>query len=185
VQHPADSNRRRRWSKSARATTSPDVEEVIRFLEQSRALEREIEIRPAELASASRAGQPLELFDMRTPEEHTIARIKRQIHRAALLVIDDWRLAPLTTTERYDLLEDRAERASTLITSQLPVKVWHDVIGEPTLADAICDRLIHTAHVIELHGPSLGGGPSQRAAQKLRREPRGVADVSRRHAGRR
>ena len=65
-----------------------------------------------------------------------------------------------------------------------PRQVWHDVIGEPTLADAICDRLIHTAHVIELHGPSLGGGPSQRAAQKLRREPRGVADVSRRHAGR-
>jgi hypothetical protein len=95
------------------------------LLEQSRALEREIEIRPAELASASRAGQPLELFDVRTPEEHTIARIKRQIHRAALLVIDDWSLAPLTTTERYDLLEvleDRAERASTLITSQLPVR---------------------------------------------------------------
>jgi hypothetical protein len=122
-----------------------------------------------------------------TPEEHTIARIKRQIHRAALLVIDDWSLAPLTTTERYDLLEvleDRAERASTLITSQLAVKTWHDVIGEPTLADAIGDRLTHTAHVIELHGPSLGGGPSQRAAQKLRREPREVADVSRRHAGR-
>ena len=95
------------------------------MLEQSRALEREIEIRPEELASASRAGQPLELFDVRTPEEHTIARIKRQLHRAALLVIDDWSLAPLTTTERYDLLEvleDRAERASTLITSQLPVR---------------------------------------------------------------
>src|SRR5207245_242528 len=62
------------------------------------------------------------------------------------------------TTERHDLLEvleDRAERASTLITSQLPVKAWHDVIGEPTLADAICDRLIHTAHVIDLHGPPL------------------------------
>ena len=73
-------------------------------------------------------------------------------------MIDDWGLAPLTTPERHDLLEvleDRAERASTLITSQLPVKAWHDVIGEPTLADAICDRLIHTAHVIELHGPSM------------------------------
>jgi hypothetical protein len=90
------SNRRRRWSKSARATTSPDVEEVIRLLEQSRALEREIEIRPEGLASASRAGQPLEPLDVGTPEEHTIARIKRQTHRAALLVIDDWSLAPLT-----------------------------------------------------------------------------------------
>ena len=123
---------------------------------------------------------------MRTPDEHTIARIKRQIHRAALLVIYDWSLAPLTTTERYDLLEvleDRAERASTLNTSQLPVKAWHDVIGEPALADAICDRLIHTAHVIELRAIA-GGRSTQRAAQKLRREPRGVADVSRRHAGR-
>ena len=73
-------------------------------------------------------------------------------------MIDDWGLAPLTAPERHDLLEvleDRAERAATLITSQLPVKAWHDVIGEPTLADAICDRLIHTAHVIELHGPSM------------------------------
>ena len=73
-------------------------------------------------------------------------------------MIDDWGLAPLAPTERHDLLEileDRAERASTLITSQLPVEAWHDVIGEPTLADAICDRLIHTAHVIKLHGPSM------------------------------
>lgn len=47
------------------------------------------------------------------------------------------------------------ERASTLITSQLPVKAWHEAIGDPTLADSICDRLIHTAQVIELHGPSM------------------------------
>jgi DNA replication protein DnaC len=47
------------------------------------------------------------------------------------------------------------ERASTLITSQLPVTAWHEAIGDPTLADAICDRLIHTAQVIELRGPSM------------------------------
>lgn len=85
-------------------------------------------------------------------------RALARLAKTELLVIDDWGLAPLTMTERHDLLEvleDRAERASTLITSQLPVKAWHDVIGEPTLADAICDRLIHTAHVIELHGPSM------------------------------
>jgi DNA replication protein DnaC len=67
-------------------------------------------------------------------------------------------LAPLTAAERRDLLEileDRTERVSTLITSQVPVKGWHDLIGEPTHADAICDRLIHTAYVIELQGPSL------------------------------
>jgi DNA replication protein DnaC len=86
------------------------------------------------------------------------ARVLARLAKTDLLVIDDWGLAPLTTPERHDLLEvleDRAERASTLITSQLPVKAWHDMIGEPTLADAICDRLIHTAHVIELHGPSM------------------------------
>jgi DNA replication protein DnaC len=86
------------------------------------------------------------------------ARVLARLAKTELLVIDDWGLAPLTLPERHDLLEvleDRAERASTLITSQLPVKAWHDMIGEPTLADAICDRLIHTAHVIELHGPSM------------------------------
>jgi len=85
-------------------------------------------------------------------------RVLARLAKTALLVIDDWGLAPLTPSERHDLLEvldDRAERASTLITSQLPVKAWHDIIGEPTLADAICDRLIHTAHVIDLHGPSM------------------------------
>jgi len=85
-------------------------------------------------------------------------RVLARLAKTDLLVIDDWGLAPLTPTERRDLLEvleDRAERGSTLITSQVPVKGWHDLIGEPTHADAICDRLIHTAYVIELQGPSL------------------------------
>jgi DNA replication protein DnaC len=85
-------------------------------------------------------------------------RVLARLAKTDLLVIDDWGLAPLTPTERRDLLEvleDRAERASTLITSQVPVTGWHDLIGEPTHADAICDRLIHTAYVMELHGPSL------------------------------
>ena len=56
---------------------------------------------------------------------------------------------------RQIAVEDRYERASTLITSQLPVKSWHEVIGDATLADAICDRLVHCAHSIELKGPSL------------------------------
>jgi len=85
-------------------------------------------------------------------------RLLARLAKTDLLVIDDWGLAPLTAAERHDLLEvleDRSERASTLITSQIPVKAWHDLIGEPTVADAICDRLIHSAHLIELHGPSL------------------------------
>ena len=85
-------------------------------------------------------------------------RVLARLAKMDLLAIDDWGLAPLTAPERRDLLEileDRTERAATLITSQVPVKAWHDIIGEPTLADAICDRLIHTAYVIELSGPSL------------------------------
>jgi DNA replication protein DnaC len=84
----------------------------------------------------------------------TLARLAK----TDLLVIDDWGLAALTSAERHDLLEvleDRTERAATLITSQVPVKAWHELIGEPTIADSICDRLIHTAYVIELSGPSL------------------------------
>ncbi len=86
------------------------------------------------------------------------ARLLARLAKTDLLVIDDWGLAALTSVERQDLLEileDRSERGSTLITSQVPVKAWHELIGEPTIADSICDRLIHTAYVIELHGPSL------------------------------
>jgi DNA replication protein DnaC len=85
-------------------------------------------------------------------------RLLARLAKTDLLVIDDWGLATLTSVERQDLLEileDRSERASTLITSQVPVTAWHALIGEPTIADSICDRLIHTAYVIELHGPSL------------------------------
>ena len=67
-------------------------------------------------------------------------------------------LAPLRDAEGRDLtevVEDRAERASTLITSQLPVTDWHAVIGDPNQADAICDRLLHDAHRIELEGRSM------------------------------
>lgn len=85
-------------------------------------------------------------------------RLLARLTRTQLLIIDDWGLAPLKDQERRDLLEvveDRYERASTLITSQLPVKTWHEVIGDATLADAICDRLVHCAHRVELKGPSL------------------------------
>ncbi len=92
-------------------------------------------------------------------------RVLARLAKIDLVVIDDLGLAPLTSAERHDLLElleDRTERASTLITSQVPVKGWHEVIGEPTLADAICDRLVHNAYVIKLDGPSMRD-PSSRA----------------------
>lgn len=77
--------------------------------------------------------------------------------RVDLLVLDDLGLRPLTAAQAADLLEvieARHGRRSTIVTSQLPIDQWHDNLGEPTLADAICDRLIHTGLRLELHGES-------------------------------
>ena len=85
-------------------------------------------------------------------------RLLTRLAKLDLLAIDDWMLAPLRDTERRDLtevIEDRAERASTLIASQLPVTDWHAVIGDRNQADAICDRLLHDAHRIDLKGRSM------------------------------
>jgi DNA replication protein DnaC len=78
--------------------------------------------------------------------------------KAALLVFDDWGLAKLVQEQRHDLLEileDRHGLRSTLVTSQIPVEHWHELIGDPTLADAILDRLIHNAYRINLKGESM------------------------------
>ncbi len=86
------------------------------------------------------------------------ARVLRSLGRADLLVLDDWGLEPLDAAARHDLLEileERYGRKSTLVTSQLPVDRWHEIIGDPTYADAIMDRLVHNAHRIELTGESL------------------------------
>lgn len=85
-------------------------------------------------------------------------RLLAKLAKTDLLAIDDWLLHPLKDPERRDLLEvveERYGRSSTLLATQIPVKAWHEAIGEPTLADAICDRLIHGAHRIELKGPSM------------------------------
>jgi DNA replication protein DnaC len=81
-----------------------------------------------------------------------------KLARTQILVIDDLGLAPMTDSERRDLLEVIEERhgnASTIITSQLPIDNWHEHIGDPTIADAILDRLIHNAHKINLKGVSM------------------------------
>ncbi len=73
-------------------------------------------------------------------------------------MIDDFAIAPIGPRERSDLLEvldDRVGTRSTIITSQLPIEHWHDYIGDPTLADAILDRLLHSAHNIHLEGESM------------------------------
>ena len=78
--------------------------------------------------------------------------------RADLLILDDWGLEPLDAAARHDLLEileERYGRRSTAITSQLSVDRWHEIIGDPTYADAILDRLVHNAHRIELTGESM------------------------------
>jgi len=82
----------------------------------------------------------------------------KKFSKTHLLVLDDLALTPLNDTERRDLLEvieDRNGSASTLITSQLPIEKWHDHIGDPTIADAILDRLIHNGHRIQLKGGSM------------------------------
>lgn len=84
-------------------------------------------------------------------------RVLAKIARADVLVLDDWAMAPINDVERRDLLEvldDRYGTRSTIVTSQVPPKRWHEHIADPTHADAICDRLIHNAHKLVLKGPS-------------------------------
>jgi DNA replication protein DnaC len=78
--------------------------------------------------------------------------------KAKLLIIDDFGLAPLSDPERRELLEvieDRQGLSSTIIVSQVPIENWHESIGDPTIADAILDRLIHNAHKFDLDGDSM------------------------------
>ncbi|WP_422444680.1 MULTISPECIES: IS21-like element helper ATPase IstB [unclassified Endozoicomonas] len=86
------------------------------------------------------------------------SKLLQQLAKVNLLILDDWGLEPLTQSQRNDLLEimdDRHNQSSTIVTSQLPVSKWHDSIGDATLADAILDRLIHNAHRLELKGKSM------------------------------
>jgi len=88
----------------------------------------------------------------------TYARRLAALARTDLLVLDDWAMAPLDDAQRRDLfeiLDDRYDRHSTLVAAQLPVEKWYESIGDPTLADAMLDRLIHNAHKIRLKGPSI------------------------------
>lgn len=107
-------------------------------------------------------------FYLRTPKlyytlamaraDGSYARVLAKLARTSVLALDDLGMAALTDSERQDLLEvieDRHGSASTIITSQLPVEHWHEVIGDPTIADALLDRLVHNAHKINLKGESM------------------------------
>jgi DNA replication protein DnaC len=86
------------------------------------------------------------------------SRLLRSLGRAKLLILDDWGPETLSARQRRDLLEiveERYNRGSIVVTSQLPVERWHDIVGDPTMADAILDRLVHNAHKITLTGDSL------------------------------
>jgi len=92
------------------------------------------------------------------------ARFLAKLGSVQLLILDDWGLEPLDAKARHDLLEileERYGRRSTIVTSQLPVTAWHDVIADPTYADAVLDRLLHNAHRLDLEGHSLRRGKSQ------------------------
>ena len=82
----------------------------------------------------------------------------KKIERCQLLILDDLFIVPLDAKERpilLEIIEDRHERKSVIITSQYPSSNWYDMVGEPTIADAILDRIIHTAHTIKLYGESM------------------------------
>jgi DNA replication protein DnaC len=88
----------------------------------------------------------------------TYAATLGRLAKLGVLVLDDFLIAPLKDQERRDLvevLEDRYGKVSTVVTSQVPTKNWHETLADPTMADAICDRLVHNAHVIAIRGPSM------------------------------
>jgi DNA replication protein DnaC len=99
-----------------------------------------------------------------------IARIERQ----QLLILDDFGIQPLDSQSRaslMEIIEDRHGKAATIITSQLPVRARHEVIGEKTIADAILDRIIYNAHRLELRGESLRKKLQNKFMEKMEIEP--------------
>lgn len=88
----------------------------------------------------------------------TYAAALARLAKLDVLVLDDFLIGPLKDQERRDLveiLEDRYGKSSTVVTTQVPTKLWHEKLADPTMADAICDRVIHNAHVVALRGPSI------------------------------
>jgi hypothetical protein len=107
------------------------------------------------------------LFDALARADGRHARLLKTIARVKLLILDDWGLANVTAEQGRDLLEildDRHGRGPTIVTSQLDLKHWHDMIANPTVADAILDRLVHNAHRLNLTGESLRKAITKRAA---------------------
>lgn len=115
---------------------------------------------------AARSGYPVLYYRLpRLLEDMEVARdagnlhkLRHQLSKVRVLILDDWGVCTLTTQGLQDLLEivdDRVSSLSTIITSQVPIADWHAYLGEPTIADAILDRLVHAAHKIVLKGESM------------------------------
>ena len=105
----------------------------------------------------------------------SIGQFLLKLARIDVLVLDDFAMAPLKDHERRDFLEicdDRYQRRSTILTSQLPVAHWHEQIGDPSIADSIMDRLVHNAYRIELSGESMRKQRGRKTDQD-RNEPSG------------
>lgn len=128
--------------------------------------------------AACRVGHRCIFFRVpRLLEELALARMAgelgtllRKLSRVDVLVLDDFLLNPMSDVERRDLLEvleDRYDRSSTIITTQLLTKTWHEALNDPTIADAICDRLVHNAHVLKLGGPSMRKKKALRTPQPV------------------
>lgn len=111
----------------------------------------------------ARAGRLLEELKV-AHGDGSFSRRLAQLAKLDVLLIDDFAMAPITPSERNDLLElldDRVGTRSTIITSQLPVNSWHGWLGDPTVADAILDRIVHQSHRITLKGESLRKKPAR------------------------
>ena len=90
--------------------------------------------------------------------DHSFEKRMKALHKISLLILDDFGMEILDAHSRlvfFELLEERYDRRSVILVSQVPAKTWHQIIGEPTMADAICDRLLNGAHMIQLKGDSL------------------------------
>jgi len=103
-----------------------------------------------------------------TKADGTYEKEMKKLQKQSLLIIDDFGLEVLDSQSRLtllEILEDRIGKSSTLIASQIPSSAWHKIIGEPTIADAICDRLVHTSHKIELKGDSMRKKSAKRKSE--------------------
>ena len=88
----------------------------------------------------------------------SLVRLRAQLARASVIILDDWLMAPMdaiSAREILELVDDRVGKSSLILTSQHPIFEWHDRIGEPTVADALLDRIVHSAHRIEIQGESI------------------------------